>query len=229
MRKKYIFLIIIACIALLIISCAQESDEEDTSSPASPQIISKSVEWAQIETGIDAVPEGNWIYMEWHANQEEDLEGYQIWRRGEDDTVDTYLLLDILPLTLLYDPANPEYTDMSPEVAPNPLTGEARGYYYYLTAYDKNGNQSLPSDTIYYKLMRKPIAVFLDAEYDTVKWSYPYNVGYDVEFVIRVFRMDNGNYVWSVKYSGGQEPYACLLYTSPSPRDGLLSRMPSSA
>ena len=24
-------------------------------------------------------------------------------------------------------------------------------------------------------------------------------------------------------------PYYCLLYTSPSPRDGLLSRMPSSA
>ena len=24
-------------------------------------------------------------------------------------------------------------------------------------------------------------------------------------------------------------PYGCLLYTSPSPRDGLLSRMPSSA
>ena len=26
-----------------------------------------------------------------------------------------------------------------------------------------------------------------------------------------------------------QQEYACLLYTSPSPRDGLLSRMPSSA
>ena len=26
-----------------------------------------------------------------------------------------------------------------------------------------------------------------------------------------------------------QRPMACLLYTSPSPRDGLLSRMPSSA
>ena len=25
------------------------------------------------------------------------------------------------------------------------------------------------------------------------------------------------------------EDYSCLLYTSPSPRDGLLSRMPSSA
>ena len=31
--------------------------------------------------------------------------------------------------------------------------------------------------------------------------------------------------------STGLDPldYACLLYTSPSPRDGLLSRMPSSA
>ena len=27
----------------------------------------------------------------------------------------------------------------------------------------------------------------------------------------------------------GKEAFACLLYTSPSPRDGLLSRMPSSA
>ena len=30
--------------------------------------------------------------------------------------------------------------------------------------------------------------------------------------------------VWS-----GNHPFFCLLYTSPSPRDGLLSRMPSSA
>ena len=28
---------------------------------------------------------------------------------------------------------------------------------------------------------------------------------------------------------GVQRVYTCLLYTSPSPRDGLLSRMPSSA
>ena len=27
----------------------------------------------------------------------------------------------------------------------------------------------------------------------------------------------------------GETPLDCLLYTSPSPRDGLLSRMPSSA
>ena len=29
--------------------------------------------------------------------------------------------------------------------------------------------------------------------------------------------------------AAGKRLYTCLLYTSPSPRDGLLSRMPSSA
>ena len=35
-----------------------------------------------------------------------------------------------------------------------------------------------------------------------------------------------------VEYGGmgkPERPWTCLLYTSPSPRDGLLSRMPSSA
>ena len=31
------------------------------------------------------------------------------------------------------------------------------------------------------------------------------------------------------EYGGANMGYLCLLYTSPSPRDGLLSRMPSSA
>ena len=30
-------------------------------------------------------------------------------------------------------------------------------------------------------------------------------------------------------HANGYKPKTCLLYTSPSPRDGLLSRMPSSA
>ena len=31
------------------------------------------------------------------------------------------------------------------------------------------------------------------------------------------------------RYTGLRDAFVCLLYTSPSPRDGLLSRMPSSA
>ena len=38
-----------------------------------------------------------------------------------------------------------------------------------------------------------------------------------------------GNIVSVVDYTNTYQPNTCLLYTSPSPRDGLLSRMPSSA
>ena len=51
--------------------------------------------------------------------------------------------------------------------------------------------------------------------------------------------IDKGQYFWSytiVITNSGHETvqlrtrhWICLLYTSPSPRDGLLSRMPSSA
>ena len=36
------------------------------------------------------------------------------------------------------------------------------------------------------------------------------------------------NNAW-VDWEGGEMAYSCLLYTSPSPRDATLSRMPSSA
>ena len=37
------------------------------------------------------------------------------------------------------------------------------------------------------------------------------------------------DYISSPKINGYKSIHTCLLYTSPSPRDGLLSRMPSSA
>ena len=35
--------------------------------------------------------------------------------------------------------------------------------------------------------------------------------------------------MYGLEYSYDMKKWTCLLYTSPSPRDGLLSRMPSSA
>ena len=37
------------------------------------------------------------------------------------------------------------------------------------------------------------------------------------------------DYIEQDNREAGSAPMTCLLYTSPSPRDGLLSRMPSSA
>ena len=51
-------------------------------------------------------------------------------------------------------------------------------------------------------------------------------------FFQNTFNAETGN--WQLRDSRNEAliaegPKACLLYTSPSPRDGLLSRMPSSA
>ena len=48
----------------------------------------------------------------------------------------------------------------------------------------------------------------------------------DPEFIKIWAKVSN---LWRDKQIGYTWYYNCLLYTSPSPRDGLLSRMPSSA
>ena len=45
---------------------------------------------------------------------------------------------------------------------------------------------------------------------------------------VAVFEAGGSSDIWKVKMPLALL-YTCLLYTSPSPRDGLLSRMPSSA
>ena len=58
----------------------------------------------------------------------------------------------------------------------------------------------------------------------------------EIDQSIAMLNKDDGTFLkaldlWSMKEPVSQPIYfwICLLYTSPSPRDGLLSRMPSSA
>ena len=50
-----------------------------------------------------------------------------------------------------------------------------------------------------------------------------------LEMVVERFRLMNTNTFTIINLGKRVVITACLLYTSPSPRDGLLSRMPSSA
>ena len=58
---------------------------------------------------------------------------------------------------------------------------------------------------------------------DTVRWISARGQGEDVGMVGRVM------FGIFIDVTGRKQAEDCLLYTSPSPRDGLLSRMPSSA
>ena len=65
-----------------------------------------------------------------------------------------------------------------------------------------------------YEVTTRELAGLPDARGDSVKGMLASNYGVEVGAIRVILR-------YQVK--------ACLLYTSPSPRDGLLSRMPSSA
>ena len=76
-----------------------------------------------------------------------------------------------------------------------------------------------------------PIAVSTDGRWlaITVHNHRRQRVGSD-EFLPSGFpSLLEGGEIWIVDVESGKRQNICLLYTSPSPRDGLLSRMPSSA
>ena len=49
------------------------------------------------------------------------------------------------------------------------------------------------------------------------------------DYLTQVTPIDQDVWSWSLSINASGISCTCLLYTSPSPRDGLLSRMPSSA
>ena len=63
--------------------------------------------------------------------------------------------------------------------------------------------------------------------------SVSYNIGFMSEYWYRGVYQSDSAVSFGADYEAGSfyagTWWACLLYTSPSPRDGLLSRMPSSA
>ena len=69
-------------------------------------------------------------------------------------------------------------------------------------------------------------------KYNGTNWVNVGNAGFssgEVSYTSLAFNPSGEPYVAYVDYGSSYKATVCLLYTSPSPRDGLLSRMPSSA
>ena len=130
-------------LSLLWVGCERGSDR-DTVPPNPPVVLPSSEPTSSDEQGIDAIPERDWIRLEWWAGPEEDLAGYEIYRRREDEAVDS-LIAVLLIEEISGDVAF--YVDDEAELHVR--------YFYTIKAFDESDNVSTASEPLTYMLLSK--------------------------------------------------------------------------
>jgi len=158
-------------------------------------ITPRSNETDLIEQGIDAVPDGDYIYLSWMPSAATDLAGYRLYRMAE-DSVDQELIAELDPNTTYYE-------DRDSLLAPNSGTGLSQGFYYWVTAYDESGNESSLSEEAYYKLIAKPDLTDPIIQENSITFSWSYNQTQLASyFVVRLFEWADGgwNPFWLYKH-----------------------------
>lgn len=177
-------------IAALLAGCSKGLDG-DTTPPEAPVLLRSPPDTSARERGIDAVPEGDWIRIEWVLGREEDLAGYEIYRRDEDQMVDS--LIVSLPIE-----------DVTPVSADTVFWRDKTvnfyiRYIYRMKAFDRSGNRSSYSDTVDYKLLPKVDPEKPSGEIEERKPEFQFQWGEGASwisaYVIKLIDSE-GNYVW---------------------------------
>jgi hypothetical protein len=173
--------------------------EQDANPPAKPVLLGPVPDTSLTENGIDAVPEGSWIQLQWLANTESDLARYEIFRFEYDDQADKKLSPDSVIAVLTVGDANGDtITWMDKSVA------EDIRYYYYLRAYDDDNNISEQSHIVDFKLINKVNPTKMLAPRGQIFNIRPEfkvgNLSADISitaFVIKVFDVNLQRVVWA--------------------------------
>ncbi|MDD5087489.1 MAG: hypothetical protein PHI18_01655 [bacterium] len=165
-------LTLMGLLALLILAgCGSDESSTDDLAPAQPRWVPRTDDQIYPQAGIRAEPVTNenlyWVRLEWYANSEPDVQRYRIWRLQEfapeirlrypikdlqigvdlDAGQSIYSWVDIGDSTL-NTPLN--------MLAPDPTSGNTRGYYWWVQAIDESDNRSELSETAYYRLLNIP-------------------------------------------------------------------------
>ncbi len=123
MMMKKIYIILPVSFALLLTLCEMPSETENGDDLTPPDI----------PTGLEVVGSlsgDGVIVLNWNPNAENDFEGYRLYRAEDSD--------DVSMLSLIVDTTGVGYIDLNLDYNTT--------YYYRLTAYDENGNESEKSN-----------------------------------------------------------------------------------
>jgi len=222
MNVRALFMAVIAWIPLLYLSgCVPEGEDVDTTPPAQPILKPRSVDSLYAETGIrpEAVTDARnyWIRIEWYRNPEEDLKGYAIYRRGENESDFPETPIGQLIIGQNLSPtAEPYFVDRDTwNLQPNDTTGDTRGYWYAVRAYDQVGNTSEFSQSAYYRLIWNPRNFDVTDPSPGVhylEWTYESGPEVIIDYyMIRVWDEETAQPMWWMKYTEFSSAQRLLL------------------
>lgn len=170
---------------LTMVACSESTQDEDTTPPGAATFVIKGSDTLEVETGIDAAPNGIMLHWLLPADLDGDLAGIHIYRSISQDSVFQPLLEFDEPL-LVQSPLS-TYIDDDSEVRPQQPSGPQR-YWYFLRAVDVAGNQSAPSDTASYRLWHPAENIGLQLDSVSYKCHLElYNLDLEIEGILLKF------------------------------------------
>ena len=181
MRTGLYFFLLLGSI-FAIFTCIKQVNTSKIQ-PLPVVLISGSPDHAVIERGIDTIPEGDSIRLEWRPSAEEEVIGYRLYRGVHRDG--GYHLVSFIMIP------DSTYVDETVRI------GER--YYYTIRAVTDEHIESDPSDTLDYKLILKPIDTTpkgqIDEAVPVLGWKDP-NFPPEAFYVIRFKVIHTNTTVW---------------------------------
>ncbi|MDM7924533.1 MAG: hypothetical protein QUS35_00775 [bacterium] len=181
MRTPAVFFLLLVLI-FINFNCKNSSGPSRVR-PIAVRLIPGVDDTCRVETGMDAVPEGNAIRIEWTDNRDERTEGYEVNRSVSPQG-------PFSKIVTIQDPGQRYYEDTVPSIVPR--------YYYSVNAIDGEGGRSDPSDTLSYRLILKaqdlqPSEICGDNP--EFRWRDENSPHADA-YIVRVREKTTGNPVW---------------------------------
>ncbi len=191
------------CIGFIVFCCALHCDRQTTTpEPLAIRVmfVPASADTMVIERGIDAVPESDAIQLQWQRHN--GLSEYRLFRKSADELA--YRLLAVMT------GQDSIYTD-SDNIRLNVR------YFYYLIAANYEGRATLPSDTVDYQLLPKPVNLAQAFRQDTLLFHWqPAPQSLPDYYLLKLFDDATAQLIWLTQIPSYQAIEEKVVYN----RDG---------
>jgi len=171
--------ILLFCGILITFNCAKNSSAPESKRPERLMFTAKSPDDAECESGIDAVPEGDAILLQWFLPRDDRVQWTKIYRSCENEEDYQFLASVGYSDTLYLD------YDVNLDTR----------YFYFIKAVDSKRVESLASDTVTYKLYPKPNGLRATTQARPV-FAWQYLSLPPIGYLLRLEEDGSANLVW---------------------------------